>query len=92
MSIFSFLILLLIAAACGAVGQAFAGYTLPGFLVSAGVGFVGAIIGIWNAGALGLKTYLVIDVGGVDFPVLWSMIGSALLVGILAVVRTRPAR
>lgn len=87
MSLLSFLLLLLIAAVTGAIGQAFAGYDMGGCLVSSGVGFLGAMIGMWIAGALGLPTFLVADVGGVNFPVVWSIIGSALLVALLGILR-----
>lgn len=87
MSLLSFLLLLLIAAVTGAIGQAFAGYDMGGCLVSSGVGFLGAMIGMWIAGALGLQTFLIVDVGGVDFPVVWSIIGSALLVALLGILR-----
>lgn len=87
MSLLSFLLLLLIAAVTGAIGQAFAGYDMGGCLVSAGVGFLGAVIGMWIAGALGLPTFFVANVGGVDFPVVWSIVGSALLVAVLGLLR-----
>lgn len=90
MSLVGFLILLIIAAICGALGQAIAGYSLGGFLVSVVVGFVGAWLGAWLAGELGLPELFVITVDGQPFPILWAVIGSAvlaLLVGLL----TRPA-
>lgn len=87
MSLLSFLFLLLIAAVTGAVGQAFAGYDVGGCLVSVVVGFLGAAIGMWIAGGLGLPAFFVADVGGVDFPVVWSIIGSALLVAVLGLLR-----
>lgn len=92
MSLLSFLLLLLIAAVTGAIGQAFAGYDLGGCLVSSGVGFLGAVIGMWLAGALGLPTFFVADVGGVDFPVVWSIIGSALLVAVVGLIRRSTRR
>lgn len=87
MSIVSFLLLLLIAGVVGAIGQAFAGYDAGGWLVSIGVGFLGAVIGMWLADALGLPAFFVADVGGMDFPVVWSIIGSALLVTVLGALR-----
>lgn len=87
MSLTAFLLLLLIAAVTGAIGQALAGYSLGGCLVSAGVGLLGAFIGIWIATGLGLPTFFVIDVGGFDFPVVWSIIGSGLLVAVLGLLR-----
>lgn len=90
MSLLSFLFLLCVAAVCGAIGQAFAGYSLGGCLVSVAVGFVGAIIGMWIAEGLGLPVFLVTYVGGVDFPVVWSIVGSALLVAVLGFLRASP--
>lgn len=87
MSLFSFLLLLLIAAVVGAVGQAFAGYSVGGCLVSIVVGFLGALIGMWIAGSLGLPAFFVADVGGVDFPVVWSIIGAGLLMAVLGLLR-----
>jgi uncharacterized membrane protein YeaQ/YmgE (transglycosylase-associated protein family) len=83
----SLLVLLLIAAVCGALGQAIAGYSLGGCVVSIAVGFIGALVGVWLAGALGLPELFVIQVGGHPFPIVWSIIGSvlfALAVGLLS--------
>lgn len=89
MTVSSFLLLLLIAGVCGAIGQAFAGFTRGGCLTSIVVGFVGAFIGLWLAGALGLPTVLVVDVGGYDFPVVWSIIGGGALVAVLGLIQGR---
>lgn len=86
MTIVDFLILLLIAAVCGAVGQALAGYSVGGCVTSTLVGFVGAVIGTWIAGTLGLPEVFAINVGGRAFPIVWSVIGSALFVAVLAVL------
>lgn len=86
MSILAFLLLLLIAAVCGALGQAIAGYSLGGCLVSTGVGFLGALLGLWIVGAFDLPAFFVLNVGGVDFPVVWSIIGSATLVALLGLL------
>jgi uncharacterized membrane protein YeaQ/YmgE (transglycosylase-associated protein family) len=87
MSLLSLLVLLLIAAIAGAIGQAMAGYSLGGCLVSTGVGFLGALLGTFLASSFALPPILVIDVGGVDFPVVWAIIGSALLVAVLGFVQ-----
>ena len=54
MTLVGLLVLLLIAAICGGIGQSLAGYSLGGCLVSIVVGFIGAWIGLWIAGRLGL--------------------------------------
>lgn len=79
MTLVQFLILLLIAAICGGIGQALAGYSLGGCFAAIVIGFIGAFLGMWIAGALNFPAFFVIDVGGKDFPVVWSIIGSALL-------------
>jgi uncharacterized membrane protein YeaQ/YmgE (transglycosylase-associated protein family) len=89
MTLLDFVILLIIAAVCGAVGQALAGYSVGGCITSILVGFVGAVIGSWIAGALGLPEVFAINVGGRSFPVVWSVIGSALFVALLALLTRR---
>ena len=91
MTIVDFVILLIIAALCGVVGQALAGYSVGGCITSTLVGFVGAVIGTWLAGVLGLPEVFAINVGGRAFPIVWSVIGSALFVAVLALfTRGRP--
>ncbi|MBN2502932.1 MAG: GlsB/YeaQ/YmgE family stress response membrane protein [Anaerolineales bacterium] len=86
MTLLEFIVLLIISALVGAIGQAIAGFHFGGFLLSAGVGFVGALIGVWLARNLGLPEFLTLDIGGTAFPIVWSIIGSALLVAILRLI------
>jgi uncharacterized membrane protein YeaQ/YmgE (transglycosylase-associated protein family) len=87
------LLLLLIAGICGAVGRALGGGTGGGgFLVSIGVGFIGALIGMFLAGALRLPEILSVTVDGRPFPIVWSIIGGALLVALVNMVAYRPIR
>ena len=83
MSIGSFLLLLLVAGICGSIGQAIAGYNRGGCLVSIAIGFIGALLGMWLAGLLGLREMLAVRVGGESFPIVWSIIGAALFVAVL---------
>ncbi|HEX9699627.1 MAG TPA: hypothetical protein VGD06_09230 [Acidobacteriota bacterium] len=89
MTIVDLLILLLIAGLCGAIGQALSGFSRGGCLVSIAVGFIGALLGSWIAGALGLPEIFVINVGGQPFPILWSIIGGALFVAVLGLISGR---
>jgi uncharacterized membrane protein YeaQ/YmgE (transglycosylase-associated protein family) len=87
MSVIQFLLLLLVAAICGAIGQALAGYSLGGCLVSAVVGLLGAFLGVWLARELHLPEILTVQVAGESFPIIWSIVGSmilALLIGLLS--------
>ena len=95
MTVMSFIVLLVIAAIAGGIGQALAGYSLGGCLVSTVVGFIGAFLGLWLARQFGLPEFFTISVGGETFPVIWSIIGSfilALTVGLLTSGRRRRVR
>jgi uncharacterized membrane protein YeaQ/YmgE (transglycosylase-associated protein family) len=86
MSLLEFLILLLVAGVCGALGQALTGYSRGGCLVSIGVGFIGALLGTWLARALGLPLLFALTVGGVAFPIVWSVAGGALFVAVISLL------
>ena len=80
------LVLLLVAAIAGAIGQAIAGYSLGGCLVSAAVGLIGALLGGWIASALGLPELLVISIGNWPFPVIWAIIGATLFTIVVGLI------
>ena len=87
MTIVGFLVLLLIAAICGGIGQAIAGYDLGGCLVSIVVGFIGAYIGLWMAAKMGWPPLFEISVEGKPFPVIWAVIGATVFTLIMALLR-----
>ena len=87
MTLIGFLVLLLIAAICGAVGQSLAGYDLGGCLVSIVVGFIGAYIGLWLSGKFGLPEIFTINIEGKPFPIIWAVIGSTVFTLIMALIR-----
>lgn len=90
MTIVEILLLLLIAAVCGALAQAISGYSSGGLLVTIVVGFIGALLGSWLARAMELPIMLGIEVGGQTFPVIWSIIGGALFCAVIAMLTRRP--
>lgn len=77
------LLLLVIAAVCGAIGTAIGGGVRGGLLVSTALGLIGAFIGPWVAVRLGLPEPFMIHISGHPFPVLWSIIGAAIFVAIV---------
>ncbi|MGH2645923.1 MAG: GlsB/YeaQ/YmgE family stress response membrane protein [Ginsengibacter sp.] len=87
MTLIEFLVLLLIAAICGGIGQSIAGYDLGGCLVSIVVGFIGAYIGLWVAAKMGLPHFFEISIQGKPFPIIWAIIGSAIFTFIVALLR-----
>jgi uncharacterized membrane protein YeaQ/YmgE (transglycosylase-associated protein family) len=89
MTILGFFILLLIAAICGAVGQTIAGYSHGGFLVSTGIGFIGALLGTWIANHFNLPLIFIISIQGKAFPIIWSIIGSVFFVVVVHILTWR---
>ncbi len=86
MTLIDLLILLLIAGVCGALGQAIAGYSRGGCLVAIALGFIGALLGGWLARNLGLPELVPVRIGGMSFPVIWSIIGAALFVAVISLI------
>lgn len=92
MTLLSFVILLLIAGICGAIGQAIAGSGRGGILVSIAIGFIGALLGMWIAGEMGLRELFALNIGGQTFPIVWSILGSALFVAVISLITRRRHR
>jgi uncharacterized membrane protein YeaQ/YmgE (transglycosylase-associated protein family) len=89
MTLTGLLLLLLIAGIVGGLGQTLSGYSVGGCLMSIVVGFVGAYVGIWLARQLGLPEIFTITIEGETFPIVWGVIGSALLSLILGLLTRR---
>jgi uncharacterized membrane protein YeaQ/YmgE (transglycosylase-associated protein family) len=91
MTIGTLVLLLIIAGICGALGQMLVSHPRTGCLGSMAIGFVGALLGTWLAGVLGLPDILSVRVGAQVFPIVWSIVGAALLV-LLLTLATRSWR
>lgn len=89
MTIIDLIVLLIIAGLCGALGQAISGFSRGGCLVSIALGFIGALLGSWLATKLGLPEILPVRIGGIGFPIVWSIVGSALFVAVISLVSRR---
>jgi uncharacterized membrane protein YeaQ/YmgE (transglycosylase-associated protein family) len=89
MTLPALIVLIVIAAVCGAVGKAIAGGARGGLIVSTVLGFVGALLGPWVARALKLPEPFMVVISGHPFPVLWSIVGAALFVALLHLISGR---
>ena len=83
------IILIIIAAVCGALGRAIAGEVRGGFIVSMVLGFVGALVGPWIAHQLRLAEPFMLHVSGQSFPIVWSIIGAAVFVAFIHLISRR---
>jgi uncharacterized membrane protein YeaQ/YmgE (transglycosylase-associated protein family) len=77
------IVLVVIAFFCGAVGNALAGGTRGGLVTYIALGFIGALFGSWLAGRLNLSEPLMLHMNGQTFPIVWSVVGAALVVAML---------
>jgi len=78
------LILLIVGGVIGSIGQAIVGFSRGGCMVSIALGFIGALLGTWLARLLELPDLFVLEIGSTRLPVVWSIIGCAIFVGILS--------
>lgn len=86
MGFIELLLLLFIAGLCGSIGQAIAGFSRGGCIVSIAVGFIGALLGSWLSQQLGLPEFFSININGRSFPIIWSIIGSVIFVAIVGLI------
>lgn len=86
-SVWNIVLLFAVAALCGFIAQAVAHHHRGGCLASMGIGFIGAVLGIWLAGVLGLPNLFSINVGGYSFPIVYALLGGLLLLLILRLLR-----
>ncbi len=87
------LILLVIAGICGVLAEWVVGFSPGGFAVSIIVGLIGAYLGSWLAPRIGLPPVLSVSAllastpGSLDFDIVWSILGSILLLLLISLVR-----
>jgi uncharacterized membrane protein YeaQ/YmgE (transglycosylase-associated protein family) len=89
MTVVEILLLLLVAGICGSLARGLVGYTRGGCLLSIVLGFIGALLGSWISRQAGMPELFTIQLGENEFPVVWSIIGAALFVAVLALLSGR---
>lgn len=89
MTLIDLIVLLVVAGVCGAIGQAISGYSRGGCLVAIAVGFIGALVGLWLSRLMNLPELFNLQIGTTTFPVIWSIIGSALFVAVISLLTRR---
>lgn len=86
-SVWGILLLLGIAALCGLIAQAVVGKRRGGCLAAMGIGFIGALLGIWLASVLHLPNLFSINAGGTSFPIVYALLGAMVLLLLLRLFR-----
>lgn len=86
MSLLGFLLLLVVAAIAGGIGQALVGFSRGGCLASIFFGLIGAYLGLWLAGQFNLPEFFTINIDGQPYPLVWSVLGAAITAGIFSLL------
>jgi uncharacterized membrane protein YeaQ/YmgE (transglycosylase-associated protein family) len=58
-------------------------------LLSIAVGFVGALIGTWLARELDFPDIFSFEIRGINYPIVWSLIGAVLFTALLSLISPR---
>ena len=88
-SLLGLLLLIVMSAICGAIAKAIIGFHAGGLLATIGLGFVGGLVGWLLADALNAPTILSFNLGGVMFPFVWALLGTILVVAVVAMLSRR---
>jgi uncharacterized membrane protein YeaQ/YmgE (transglycosylase-associated protein family) len=89
MNVWELLLLLLVAAICGAISQAIVGFSRGGLLVAIAVGFIGALLGMWIQRSTGAPEIFVVQIGETAIPLIWTIIGGVLFSMIVSLLTPR---
>jgi uncharacterized membrane protein YeaQ/YmgE (transglycosylase-associated protein family) len=86
-SLVNILLLLLIAGGCGLVATKLMGAKRVNVILMIVLGFIGAALGQWVAGMLDLPLILPVEIGARTFPVVWALLGSIVIIGIVSAIQ-----
>lgn len=85
---FSFILLVIIAAISGSIGARIAGQKADGCLTSIALGFIGGLLGQWLARQFDVGLGPTIR----DFPIIWAIVGASLFVALINLLTGRRRR
>ncbi len=86
MSLLDFLIMFVIAAITGSIARSLVGFDKGGCILSAIVGFIGALIGTWLAREFNWPKILPIEIRGITYPIVWTIIGAVIFTLALSLI------
>ena len=89
LSLENLIILLIVGGLAGAIGQRLAGYSRSGCLTSIALGIIGAFIGSWAVKQFNLPEFYMLRIGHTSFPIVWAIIGAAVLVAVFGLLTRR---
>jgi uncharacterized membrane protein YeaQ/YmgE (transglycosylase-associated protein family) len=91
MSLGHWIVYLVIALICSLVAQSLVNRSIGGLAVSTLVGLGGAFLGAYLARLLRAPEPLLLHVGGRSIPILWTIVGAALVTLVLSMIQRSAA-
>ena len=92
MSLLDFIIMFIIAAITGSIARSLVGFNKGGCILSAIVGFTGALIGTWLGREYNLPEIWSPVIRGIKYPVVWSILGAEIFTLILSLISPHKKR
>ena len=89
MTVHESVIFLLVGAICAAIAQSILGVR-TGLLGSIVIGWLGAFVGTYIARKVGMPELFVLRIGTGVVPIVWTIVGSFVLVAIVGLLRRAP--
>ena len=87
MNIWHILLLLLIAGVCGFIATKMMGAKRINIVLMVILGFIGAALGQWLAAVFSFPLLLPLEIGARTFPLVWALIGSIAIIGIVSAIQ-----
>ena len=84
MNLLDFIIMFIIAAITGSIARSLVGFNKGGCILSAIVGFIGALIGTWLGRGYNLPEIWSPVIREIKYPVVWSILGAVIFTIILS--------
>lgn len=89
MTVLEFVIFLLVGAICAAIARSILGVR-TGLLGAIVIGWLGAFVGTYIARKVGMPELFVLRIGTGVVPIVWTIVGSFVLVAIVGLLRRAP--
>ncbi len=92
MSFLDIVIQLIVAGLTGSIARSLVGFDKGGCILSIVVGFIGAFLGSWMARELNFPDYLSFIIRGIEYHVMWALIGAVVFVAVLSLIAPRKSK
>jgi len=83
---FDIILLLIIAGITGGIGRSLVGFKRGGCIISIVVGFIGAYIGTILAREFSFPDFWSLEIRGINYPIVWSIVGAVVFTAILSLI------